>query len=89
MLIRAVCAAALGLCLSSPSAIAGGGQHGLVHRVSCNVVRYYVAKYSASTAEMWARSHGATESQIAAARRCLTDGPAQTAQAQSAHWFSQ
>jgi hypothetical protein len=88
MLIRVVGAAALGLSLSSPStAIAGGGQHGLVHRVSCSVVRYYVAKYSASTAEMWARSHGATEPEIAAARRCLADAPAQTAQAQSARWF--
>ena len=90
MLMRAVGVAALGLSLSSVSsgALAGGGS-GLVHRVSCKVVRYYVAKYSASTAEMWARSHGATESQIEAARRCLTDGPAQTAQAQSAHWFGQ
>jgi hypothetical protein len=88
MLIRVVGAAALGLCLSSPStALAGGGQHGLVHRVSCSVVRFYVAKYSASTAEMWARSHGATESEIEAARRCLSDTPAQTAQAQTAHWF--
>ncbi len=88
MLIRVVGAAALGLSLSSPStAIAGGGQHGLVHRVSCSVVRYYVAKYSASTAEMWARSHGATESEIEAARRCLADARAQSAQAQSARWF--
>jgi hypothetical protein len=52
------------------------------------VVRFYVAKYSASTAEMWARSHGASESEIEAARRCLADAPAQTAQAQTAHWFS-
>ena len=89
-MIRVVGAAVLGLSLSSPStALAGGGQHGLVHRVSCSVVRYYVAKYSASTAEMWARSHGATESEIEAARRCLSDAPAQTAQAQSAHWFNQ
>jgi len=90
MLIRVVGAAALGLSLSSPStALAGGGQHGIVQRVSCSVVRYYVAKYSASTAEMWARSHGATESQIEAARRCLSDAPAQTAQAQSTRWFNQ
>jgi hypothetical protein len=90
MLIRVVGAAVLGLSLSSPStAFAGGGhQHGLVHRVSCSVVRFYVAKYSASTAEMWARSHGASESEIEAARRCLADAPAQTAQAQDAHWFS-
>jgi hypothetical protein len=45
------------------------------------MVRYYVSRYSESAAEMWARSHGATEAQIEAARRCLYDGPAQTAQA--------
>jgi hypothetical protein len=95
MLIRVVGAAALVLSLSSPTtATAGGGQHGLVHRVSCTVVRFYVAKYSASTAEMWARSHGASESEIDTARRCLSDAPAQTAQAQTmqaqtTHWFSQ
>jgi hypothetical protein len=53
------------------------------------VVRFYVAKYSASTAEMWARSHGASESEIETARRCLSDAPAQTAQAQTTHWFNQ
>jgi hypothetical protein len=90
MLIRVAGAAVLALSLSSPStAVAGGGQHGLVHRVSCSVVRFYVAKYSASTAEMWARSHGASESEIETARRCLSDVPAQTAQAQTTHWFSQ
>ena len=82
MLMRAVSAAALVLCLSSlnSSAFAGSGA-GVVHRASCTVVRYYVAKYSASAAEMWARSHGATEAQIEAARLCLKDMPAQTAQA--------
>lgn len=40
-------------------------------RVSCGVVRYYVAKYDASTAEAWARNNGATDAQIEAARRCL------------------
>ena len=69
--------------------MAGGGQQGLVHRVSCTVVRFYVAKYSASAAEMWARSHGATDSEIETARRCLASAPAQTAQAQTNHWFSQ
>jgi hypothetical protein len=78
-------AAALGLSISSLSsgALAGGGS-GVVHRASCTVVRYYVAKYSASAAEMWARSHGATEAQIEAARLCLRDMSAQTAQA--GHW---
>ena len=84
MLIRVVGAVALTLSLSS-GALAAGNRHGIAHRVSCSVVRYYVAKYSVSTAEMWARSHGATEAQIEAARRCLNnEGPAQTAEA--ARW---
>jgi hypothetical protein len=89
MLVRVVGAAALGLSLSAPSsaALAGGGQHGIAQRVSCTVVRYYVAKYSASAAEMWARSHGATDTQIERARHCLADAPAQTVQAN--RWFSQ
>jgi hypothetical protein len=72
---------------ATSNALAAGHQPGFVHRVSCSVVRYYVAKYSASTAEMWARSHGATEAQIEAARRCLDDARAQDAS--SAGWDSQ
>jgi hypothetical protein len=53
-----------------------GEQSGLLRRASCTVVRYYVAKYSAAAAETWARSHGATEAEIDAARRCLTNLPA-------------
>jgi hypothetical protein len=53
-----------------------GEQSGLLRRASCTVVRYYVAKYSAAAAETWARSHGATEAEIDAARRCLTNAPA-------------
>jgi hypothetical protein len=86
MLMRAVSVAALGLSLSflSSGALAGS-QSGLVHRVSCKVVRYYVARYSASTAEMWARSHGASDAEIEAARRCLRDEPERTAEA--TRWF--
>jgi len=51
------------------------------------VVRYYVAKYSASAAEMWARSHGATDAEIETARHCLRNAPAATAQA--ARWYTQ
>ena len=47
---------------------------GLLHRVSCTVVRYYVAKYSAPAAEAWARSKGASDAEIEAARRCLGGG---------------
>jgi hypothetical protein len=55
---------------------------GMLHRVSCSVVRYYVAKYSASMAEAWARSKGATEAEIAAARRCLDSGSGRVRTAQ-------
>jgi hypothetical protein len=78
MLLRVIAAVALTAPLTS-GALAGS-QSGVVHRMSCSVVRYYVAKYSAATAEMWARSHGATEAQIDAARRCLKDQPLSTAQ---------
>ena len=44
---------------------------------SCTVIRYYVAKYSAGAAEAWARSAGATASQIESARQCLTVRTAQ------------
>ena len=87
MLTRAVGAIALSFCLSSTAFAAH--RPGLVQRVSCSVVRYYVAKYSASTAEMWARSHGATESEITAARRCLNEGPAQNQNVEAARWFGQ
>ena len=55
---------------------------GILHRASCSVVRYYVAKYSASMAEAWARSKGATEAEIAAARRCLDSGSGRVRTAQ-------
>jgi hypothetical protein len=88
MLIRVAGAVALSLSLSSfsSSAFAGGGQSGIVHRMSCHLVRYYVAKYSEAAAETWARSHGATDAEIEAARRCLSDAPA--TQTTEAHWFS-
>jgi hypothetical protein len=85
MLTRAVGAIALTFCLSS-TALAGH-RPGIVQRVSCTVVRYYVAKYSVSAAEMWARSHGATDAEIEAARRCLNDQPAQNVEA--ARWSGQ
>ena len=58
---------------------------GLVHRASCSVVRYYVAKYSASMAEAWARSKGATEAEIEAARHCLDSGSSRVRTAQELH----
>jgi hypothetical protein len=82
MLARGVGALAIVLSLT-PGALAGG-HSSILNRVSCTVVRHYVAKYSASVAEMWARGHGATDAEIEAARTCLNDAPAQTAQA--ARW---
>ena len=51
----------------------------LFGQVSCAVVRFYVAKYSEAAAEKWARSNGATESEIATARHCLHGAEVQTA----------
>jgi len=85
MLTRAVGAVALTFSLSS-TALAGH-HPGIVQRVSCSVVRYYVAKYSASAAEMWARSHGATDAEIEHARRCLNEAPTQNVEA--ARWSNQ
>ena len=50
-----------------------------LRRVSCTLVRFYVAKYSESAAETWARSHGATDAEIETARRCLTGSSMRTA----------
>jgi hypothetical protein len=83
MLTRVLGAVALSLALSSFNSAANAGP---IHRMSCSVVRFYVAKYSAWAAESYARSHGATDAQIEAARRCIREEPAQTAEA--AHWFT-
>jgi hypothetical protein len=65
----------------SPAAMASD-HSALLHRMSCTVVRYYVALYSATAAEQYARSKGATDADIEAARRCIkSDGP-RTASAQ-------
>jgi hypothetical protein len=77
MRLRWVCilAASLGV----PSFAYAGEQSGVMRRVSCSVVRFYVARYSAPAAEQWARSKGASEAEIAAARRCLGSDTARTA----------
>ena len=59
------------------------GAAGILHRASCTMVRFYVAKYSAPAAEAWARSKGATDAEIAAARLCIKDAPVQTAAVQN------
>jgi hypothetical protein len=85
MLLRWVCAAAI--CASAVSQAEATERSGIVRRASCAVVRYYVAKYSASAAEMWARSHGASDAEIEAARHCLRSPSAETAQ--TARWLTQ
>lgn len=81
MLIRGFALSAT-LLAFAPDAMAAEPQPGVFRRASCTVVRYYVAKYSAAAAETWARSKGATDAEIEAARRCLTNSPA-PAQAQT------
>lgn len=71
------------LCLGIPSAAFAGESSGVLRRISCPVVRYYVAQYSASAAEQWARSKGASDAEIEAARRCLRPDATQTAKAPS------
>ena len=79
MLSRWGCVAVVGVGLVSPAE--AGERSGPVHRASCAVVRFYVAKFSAYAAGSWARSHGATDAEIESARRCLRDTPARTARA--------
>jgi hypothetical protein len=76
--MRALTVAILVLVAISMPGAKAKGRSGILHRVSCTVVRFYVAKYSASAAESWARSHGATDAEIEAARRCLPSSPIQT-----------
>lgn len=73
---RLLCIAAISFGLI-PQTVAGE-QTGRIHHASCTVVRFYVAQYSASAAEAWARGHGVTDAEIEAARRCLAEK--QTAQ---------
>jgi hypothetical protein len=53
--------------VSSAAAETGGP----ARRASCTLVRYYVARYTAATAEAWARSRGATDAEIRIARGCI------------------
>ena len=77
MWTRWICAAAI---FSAWAPQANAAEHsGVFHRASCTVVRFYVARYSAGAAETWARSQGATEAEIEAARRCLQGAPQGTA----------
>lgn len=66
--------------LIGSSQLAQAAEQSALRRVSCSVVRFYVAKYSAAAAEAWARSKGASEGEIESARRCLRGSPILTAQ---------
>ena len=50
--------------LVSSSQIVEAAEQSVLRRVSCSVVRFYVAKYSAGAAEAYARSKGASEAEI-------------------------
>jgi hypothetical protein len=78
--VRLICVlvALIGL---SPGAMAAE-RGGLMHRMSCVAVRYYVALYSATAAEQYARSQGASDAEIEAARRCIKTDLTHTASAQ-------
>ena len=62
---------ALAACVAMAPPAHADERAGLLHRMSCSVIRFYIAKYSAPVAEQWARSKGATDAEIEAARRCL------------------
>ena len=83
MLLRGLLATTI-LITQPPLSTAAEQGTGIMRRVSCTVVRYYVAKYSEAAAEEWARRHGASDAEVEAARHCLTDQPAETVQA--ARW---
>ena len=70
--VRSICfgVALIGLSLNTTGAMAAE-KGGLMHRLSCTAVRYYVALYSATAAEQYARGQGATDADIEAARRCI------------------
>ena len=62
-----ISAAALFLMTMSSEAYAAR-HHRPGERISCSEVRYYVARYSAAVAEMYARSQGATNLQMSVGR---------------------
>jgi hypothetical protein len=77
--LRVVCLLAM---LSGLSPAVAGEPSNILHHVSCTVVRYYVTLYSATAAEQYARSKGATDAEIENARRCIKSQSTVTASAQ-------
>jgi hypothetical protein len=76
MLVRAMAVLAAFFVFGKP---AEASEKSPLRRVSCTVVRFYVAKYSEAAAEAWARGHGATEAEIETARHCLSGATLQAA----------
>jgi hypothetical protein len=66
LLMLAVCCS-----MSSPAWAGEPSQPNFKGRITCVIVRYYVAKYTAAAAEAYARRNGASEADIASARHCL------------------
>jgi hypothetical protein len=77
MLIRGIMAAAIATTLGQT--VEASEKPTALRHMSCTLVRLYVAKYSESAAEAWARSKGATDAEIETARRCLPASTVQTA----------
>jgi hypothetical protein len=80
MVVRGICAIMIWASLCWQAVAEEQPKSRLLARLSCPVVRYYVARYTVAAAEAWARSKGATEAEIDTARRCLK---VQTAQGRS------
>ena len=82
--VRLIClvVALIGLSPNANSSAMAAERGGLMHRMSCVAVRYYVALYSATAAEQYARGQGATDADIEAARRCIKSDLTHTASAQ-------
>jgi hypothetical protein len=78
--LRLICV--LTACLSLSPAAMASEHSALLHRLSCAAVRYYVALYSATAAEQFARSQGASDAEIERARRCIRTEAPRTASAQ-------
>jgi hypothetical protein len=77
MLTRAIGAVALIVAMGQQAL--ASEKPALLRRVSCTLVRFYVAKYSEAAAETWARSRGATDTEIETARKCLVGSNMRTA----------
>jgi hypothetical protein len=56
MRYASIIVAVIGFGISSPGIAQEQPKAGFLARASCTVVRYYAAKYTAPTAEAWARS---------------------------------